>query len=278
MDTTTANDLKRAAQAIGEADALLIAAGAGMGVDSGLPDFRGDEGFWKAYPPLKELGISFVQMANPQWFQNDPTLAWGFYGHRLNLYRETAPHAGFAILHQWTRLKSQSSFVFTSNVDGHFGRAGFDVEQVLERHGSLGHLQCALPCRRDIWRADDVSIKVDATTFRAQTPLPACPHCGGMARPNVLMFGDSNWIEDRAQAQLDRYEEWLGAMHGRKIAIIECGAGSAIPTVRHNSEALVRSFDAQLMRINPRESDGPSGTISLPMGAREAIEAIDAQL
>ena len=36
-------------------DALLVAAGAGMGVDSGLPDFRGDEGFWRAYPPFAAL-------------------------------------------------------------------------------------------------------------------------------------------------------------------------------------------------------------------------------
>ena len=61
-----------------------------MGVDSGiefpiyiriilrqgLPDFRGNEGFWKAYPPLKDLNISFQQMANPAWFKKDPTLAW----------------------------------------------------------------------------------------------------------------------------------------------------------------------------------------------------------
>ena len=64
--------LQLAAQAIGRADALLIAAGAGMGVDSGLPDFRGNEGFWKAYPPLKKLGLLFAQAANPYWFHSNP--------------------------------------------------------------------------------------------------------------------------------------------------------------------------------------------------------------
>jgi len=58
-------DFRRAARAIRDADALLITAGAGMGVDSGLPDFRGSEGFWRAYPPMAKLGISFVEMANP---------------------------------------------------------------------------------------------------------------------------------------------------------------------------------------------------------------------
>src|SRR5215472_16609198 len=88
-------DLRRAAEAIGAADALVIGAGAGMGVDSGLPDFRGAQGFWRTYPPYAKLGLSFIELANLQWFESDPALAWGFYGHRLNLYRATEPHAGF---------------------------------------------------------------------------------------------------------------------------------------------------------------------------------------
>src|SRR5690348_10067591 len=78
---------RQAARAIADADAMLIAAGAGMGVDSGLPDFRGPEGFWRAYPAFAALGLRFEEVANPSWFRRDPALAWGFYGHRLNLYR-----------------------------------------------------------------------------------------------------------------------------------------------------------------------------------------------
>ena len=77
--------IQRAAELIAEADALLITAGAGMGVDSGLPDFRGNEGFWNAYPPYRNLGRSYVEMANPQGFSSDPAFACGFYGHPLNL-------------------------------------------------------------------------------------------------------------------------------------------------------------------------------------------------
>ena len=76
----------------------------GFGVDSGLPDFRGDEGFWSAYPPMRRLGLSFVDCANPQWFDREPEFAWGFYGHRLQLYRDTEPHDGFHILLDWMRL------------------------------------------------------------------------------------------------------------------------------------------------------------------------------
>ena len=107
------------------AQALLIGAGAGMGVDSGLPDFRGTQGFWKAYPAYAKLGLDFASMANTQWFQKDPEFAWGFYGHRLGLYRTTVPHAGFGLLRAWASRMKHGAFVFTSNVDGQFQRAGF---------------------------------------------------------------------------------------------------------------------------------------------------------
>src|SRR4029079_121117 len=130
---------RQAADALRAGDALLIGAGAGMGVDSGLPDFRGNEGFWNAYPALR--GRSFVAMANPVWFHRDPAQAWGFYGHRLQLYRQTTPHPGFAILKRWAAKMPAGAFVFTSNVDGHFQKAGFADDHILECHGSIHHLQ-----------------------------------------------------------------------------------------------------------------------------------------
>jgi NAD-dependent SIR2 family protein deacetylase len=86
-------------------------------------------------------------VADPRWFRDDPQLAWGFYGHRMNLYRATAPHVGFRILHSWSESKSSGAFVFTSNVDGHFQRAGFDEKRVWEVHGSILFGQCAVRAR-----------------------------------------------------------------------------------------------------------------------------------
>ena len=121
------DEIRRAADAIREAAALLVTAGAGVGVDSGLPDFRGTKGFWNAYPAYRHLGLSFVELANPRWFRDDPKLAWGFYGHRLNLYRSTPPHPGFDILRRWGRRMTRGVRIFTSNVDGHFQRAGIKL-------------------------------------------------------------------------------------------------------------------------------------------------------
>lgn len=261
---------RQAAEAIECAEALLITAGAGMGVDSGLPDFRGNEGFWNAYPPFQRLGVSFVDMANPRWFDTDPAQAWGFYGHRLQLYRRTQPHAGFKTLLRWSKACRGEAFVFTSNVDGHFQRAGFNSNGILECHGSINFLQCCRGCHQGIWSADKLQIDIDDETFRAANPLPTCHSCGGMVRPNVLMFGDFGWIEDREAAQQRRYRQWLQSIEPDKLTIIECGAGTAVPTVRIESQ----SHPATLIRINPREPETPPGGISLACGALEGISRI----
>jgi len=269
-------NLKRAALALREADALLVTAGAGMGVDSGLPDFRGNEGFWKAYPPMARLGVSFVEMANPFWFERDPSLAWGFYGHRLNLYRRTIPHEGFRQLMEIGRQKEGGYFVFTSNVDGQFQLAGFEEDRIEECHGSIHHLQCSRPCSQDIWDARGVDPDVDETQFRARDPLPRCPKCGSLARPNVLMFNDWDWIPHRTRSQSDRFGRWLEGLSrsGASLAVAELGAGKAVATVRMTSEGVVRGAKATLIRINPRDYDVPAAHIGIPFGACEGIRRV----
>jgi NAD-dependent SIR2 family protein deacetylase len=271
--------LAEAARAVANADALLIGAGAGMGVDSGMPDFRGNQGFWKAYPPYQKLGLNFVALANPRWFRADPTLAWGFYGHRLHLYRAAQPHEGFQILRRWGQRMAHGAFVYTSNVDGHFQRAGFDPERVMEVHGSLDYLQCMGECGADLFASDGISIGIDETTMQAREPLPSCPACGGPARPNVLLFGDGEWDPRRGYAQEVRFNRWLESLGGARLAIVECGAGMAIPTVRHLCEHVARNFrHARLIRINLREPEVPEDGIGLAIGALEALQRINNRL
>ena len=270
-----ANDLiKEAAGIIHEAGALLICAGAGMGVDSGLPDFRGSEGFWNAYPPYRRLGLDFYELANPDWFSRDPELAWGFYGHRLNLYRRTVPQPGFALLREWAAARSAGYFVFTSNVDGQFQKAGFDVEKINECHGSLHYLQCLANCSDRIWPAADLDIVVEEETMKAQPPLPACPDCGRLARPNVLMFGDWNWLPQRSREQQRLFQNWLADSGDKNLVIIECGAGTAVPSVRRLSEQLLARPHTRLVRINRDEADVPSGQVGLAGSALAALQLI----
>lgn len=266
--------IEKAAVIIREAEAIAVCAGAGMGVDSGLPDFRGNQGFWKAYPPFAKLGFSFIDMANPGWFERDSHLAWGFYGHRLNLYRHTTPHRGFELLLKWGEEKPGGYFVFTSNVDGQFQKAGFADERIVECHGSIHHLQCTGPCSDLIWSTRDTSMKVNEESMRAEDPLPRCPRCNDVARPNILMFGDWNWISLRTNNQHQRFDQWLRENRKITMAIVECGAGTGVPTVRMTAEGMIPGSRATLIRINTREAQVPTGHISLPMGALEALEKI----
>lgn len=272
--------LEEAARHLAMAEALLVTAGAGMGVDSGLPDFRGDEGFWRAYPPYAKLGLSFAELANPRWFFTDPTLAWGFYGHRLGLYRRTVPHEGFAVLRRLQARMAHGARIYTSNVDGQFQRAGFDEAAVVECHGAIDFVQCTRGCGAGVVRYAHEAPAVDEASFRAREPLPRCARCGALLRPNVLMFGDFDWEATRTEAQERRLERWLDELRRvrARLVVLECGAGSAIPTVRLFGERLVRSAGATLVRINPREPEVPSGQLGLALGARDALERIAALL
>ena len=259
-----------------EAEAILIGAGAGMGVDSGLPDFRGKSGFWKAYPPLAEMGIEFEEMANPYWFTKNPSLAWGFYGHRLNLYQKTKPHRGFNILLNKFKEENIPMFVFTSNVDSHFQKTGFEENQIMECHGSLMHFQCIEECGQPIWPiGPDLLLQINPDNLLAEEPLPSCPQCGSLARPNILMFSDFAWNSTRTYAQRQRFEKWIEKFKNKNLLIIELGAGTNIPTVRLTCEEVYQSSGNQFIRINPWESEcGLKNTLSLLMSAKDAIKAI----
>jgi NAD-dependent SIR2 family protein deacetylase len=266
----------QAARALRAARALVVTAGAGMGVDSGLPDFRGPEGFWSAYPPYRALGLTFEEAANPEHFEADPAFGWGFYGHRTNLYRATVPHAGFALLRGWAGRLGLELFVVTSNVDGQFQKAGFDADRILEIHGSIHHLQCTVPCRGDIWENRE-EIPVDEATMRAGR-VPACPRCRAPSRPNILMFGDFAWLPERTQAQGRRLEAFLERLGDAPLVIVELGAGTAIPSIRRRTEALGGRPGALAVRVNPREPDIGRPHLSLACGALEGLRAIDAAL
>jgi len=267
-------NIELAAKAIRKADALLICSGAGMGVDSGLPDFRGNEGFWKAYPPIAKLGLSFSEMANPIWFFNQPKLAWAFYGHRLNLYRNTIPHSGYTQLLEMGKRMKHGYFVYTSNVDGQFQKAGYDEQRIKECHGSIHHLQCTKPCCNSIWSASEIDIQIDESIFETSSPLPYCPNCGALTRPNILMFGDWHWLANRVDEQNENFSNWLSQIESGKLAIIETGAGKAVPSVRNKSEFIAKKMESTLIRINTRDFDVPHGNISINTGAKDGINQI----
>lgn len=265
----TQNQIEQIKSIFKDADSLLISAGAGMGVDSGLPDFRGNQGMWQAYPELGKQRIDFTEIANPNAFKQHPALAWGFYGHRLKLYRQTLPHQGFHLLKQLSKQLALPYFVFTSNVDGQFQKAGFDPDRIYECHGSIHHLQCLKTCTPTIWSAEELQPKIDTQQCQWLGQQPQCPNCGGLARPNILMFNDMAWLSHQHDQQAKRLQAFL--KHHHHPIVIEIGAGTAIPTVRYFSER----FAPYLIRINPREYELPKqGGIAVVTQAQVGIQSI----
>jgi NAD-dependent SIR2 family protein deacetylase len=258
-----------AARLIDDADSLVICAGAGIGVDSGLPDFRGPSGFWQVYPALGRAKIRFEEIASPAAFKKHPTLAWGFYGHRLRLYRDVVPHEGFRLLQTLAASMPRGAFVFTSNVDGQFQKAGFPESRVVECHGSIHHLQCLDRCSDAIWTAANFEPEVDQESCQLISEMPRCPDCGALARPAILMFSDWEWAEGRTRLQSARLTDWRRS--AERPVVIEIGAGSAIATVRHFSH----SQTAPLIRINPTEWQVPhQSDVGIPTGALEGVLGI----
>lgn len=135
---------------------------------------------------------------------------------------------------------------------------GFEAKKVYEIHGSIHHLQCT-SCQT-IFPADNYEVNYDPSTFEAKEPLPTCTSCKKIVRPNILMFGDYEFDETRCQKQSANYHDFTNKLKKDDvIAILEFGAGHAVPTIRHLGEQLLQynKCDTYLVRVNLRDYDEP---------------------
>jgi hypothetical protein len=93
------------------------------------------------------------------------------------------------------------------------------------------------------------------------------------------MFNDYGFLDDRTDAQRWHRREWLdrAKLAGAKLVVIELGAGTVVPTVRHFSGQLARGYGASIIRINPDDARVPHGPhVGIAMSALEALKCIDA--
>jgi len=249
--------MHRAVGWLREADGLIFAAGAGMGVDSGLPDFRGSDAIWAKWLPAGVSKADVRLLTYASSFRQKPQAAWRFYSRAAQIFRQTAPHAGFSILRRWGERAAKGAFVFTSNVDGHFQLAGFPEDRVVECHGTINFMQCRDRCSEVIWGADSLPFSaIEADDFSCDV-LPQCPHCGGLARPNLRLSDDAQWVTARMLAQYTRLQAWRTGI--QSLVVVELGAGLAVSAVRQFAEGL----GAPLIRINLERSG---------IGAGEGVE------
>ena len=146
----------------------VVLTGAGISTESGIPDFRSPGGIWAQYDPLEYATIDA--------FLENPVKVWDFYGKRLAFLDAAAPNDGHRALAEledrgWVRA------VITQNIDRLHERAG--SRALVEVHGSIRTSSC-LACGTVVPFADVVAL----------LPVPACPACGRILKPDVVMFGE----------------------------------------------------------------------------------------
>jgi NAD-dependent deacetylase len=145
--------------------------GAGVSTESGIPDFRSADGIWAQYNPMEYASI--------EAFRRDPVKVWEFYGKRLGALLDAKPNAAHHALAELER-RGLLTAVITQNIDRLHALAG--SRDVVEVHGSIATSVC-LRCGTTATLEEVLALLEDA-------PAPACPSCGAILKPNVVMFGE----------------------------------------------------------------------------------------
>lgn len=165
-------DLSVLAARIKGAERLTILTGAGVSAASGVSTFRGPDGLWRRHRP--------EDLATPDAFGRDPHFVWEWYAWRRQLIAACRPNAAHHVIAAWSQR--DGCRVVTQNVDDLHLQAG--TRGLVRMHGSIWELSCWERCRAGVtpWRDHRVPMTV--------LP-PPCRHCGRVARPAVVWFGES---------------------------------------------------------------------------------------
>ena len=159
--------IRAAAEIICQSRQTTALTGAGISVESGIPDFRSRGGLWERFDPM-EYGTIHA-------FRSNPKKVWLML-HEMSLVlgsaRPNAAHEGLARLQKMGLLKA----IVTQNIDNLHQEAG--ANNVIEYHGNSKTLSC-LGCREG-YRADEV-----------QGLIPPRCDCGEILKPDVIFFGEA---------------------------------------------------------------------------------------
>lgn len=225
--------------ALSRARSVFVLTGAGMSAESGLPTFRGLNGYWGKH--------RVEDLASPQGFERDPLTVWRWYNERIRAYAGAQPNAGHYALAELEGLVPRLTLA-TQNVDSLHARAG--SRGVLELHGHLREARCT-KC------AETAVIPQGLDESRIEHA------CGGRFRPQVIWFGE----------MLPR-EVWDRAAHEAASADVILVAGTSAQVYPAAGLATLNA-DAYLAQINP-ESTGLSdrSDCTIRLGVAVALPAI----
>jgi NAD-dependent SIR2 family protein deacetylase len=257
------------------AETCLFLTSAGMSADSGIPTFRDREGYWRNFPVFKQKGLVAQELASPHSFRVHPHHSWAFYEWRRRNAKENSPHRGYEILNYMISDYFKDSFVHTTNTDGYHLFSGLPENKVMETHGSIWRIQCmqGSSCSFGFEKNEDVPLcELDYEKMSASN-MPVCPVCGSLIRPNVLMFGDWEYVDNEVQYR--NFTSFLNRVGAPDIVFL-IGSSSEIPTNDYIAEKLQRA-GSSVITINPDRSSTRvcRPDIFLETGALDAFEQIE---
>ena len=239
--------IERAAQAIRQADYVLLGAGAGMSTAAGARyGGRFFEEHFGEFQALFGKGPCMQDMYSAGFYPfPDEESRWGYWS-------KMALIAGVDLdvtpLHR-TLLEAigdKKSFLLTTNVDGQFAKAGYPAEQIFATQGSYARIQCQRGCHRKTYDAAELFRQMDRARVRGRIPtelVPKCPVCGGPMAMNLR--SDNHFVEDEAWHEAEsRFGAFVDACLRGRTVLLELGAGFNTPAIiRFPFEKLTREHE-----------------------------------
>ena len=203
---------------------VLVITGAGVSAESGIPTFRGKDGYWRNLDPAK--------LATREAFARDPQLVWEWYGERRQRIRNAQPNAAHEAIAKLAQHADEFLLV-TQNVDDLHARAGLPKEKMVQIHGDIFVTRCSR-CDFSVWERDE-----------EWQEIPRCANCAAIMRPGVVWFGEQlPWNE------LQRVENFLDG-RGCDIVIV---AGTTALFGYIVDWALRANRGGELIEVNPEET------------------------
>lgn len=214
----------------------IVLTGAGISAESGVPTFRGKDGYWV----IGSRNYHAQELATHAAFSRMPESVWGWYLHRLRVCRSARPNPAHEAVAGLERALGERFLLITQNVDGLHARAGNDAARTYEIHGNISLMRCSRECV-GLLPVPDPALAEQASGLERWL---RCSECGAWMRPHVL------WFDEFYDEASFRFQSSLEAIDGAALLVVvgttgstnlplaigERAAGRRVPMVVINSE------------------------------------------
>ena len=214
-----------------ESGLIVVLTGAGISAESGIPTFRGQDGYWTVgstvYHPQ--------ELATQSAFRRMPVEVWQWYLYRRTVCRRAEPNRAHQALVRLEQGLGNRFRLITQNVDGLHLRAGQSPERTYQIHGNIDFMRCADECSTQLTPvpAEIGDVEAGQALTGAQQALLVCPLCQGPARPHVL------WFDETYDEPLFRFQSSIDAA-GRAALVIVVGTSASTTLPWHVVEIAAR--------------------------------------